>query len=275
MPHASPAPVTASISTVGDTAPKTGELSAPASAPTDAASNLPAASHHQSSARDLLHAGTRDVSHGHSSGSTTAGEGPQPGGGDPGRPHAGSASNEPAHRSPDPQSDAIPHPNDPLTTHHTGGPPPPLSPDSPLFDGYRPIEPGPEFLSPDGGLIYPDASLPSKPYAIPGTVVPEVSLHEGAIIDRFGSPYGSWLSPDGTPFAERALPPDSAHKPYYQYVVVNPDAIPPGYRIEQSQVAPWFHQPGGGIQYRILGPDGKDAPVESLTECGYLGDFHG
>ena len=34
-------------------------------------------------------------------------------------------------------------------------------------------------------------------------------------------------------------------------------AVPPlagmfGWRIEQSHAAPWFHQPGGGIQYRTL-----------------------
>src|ERR1700722_14128746 len=44
----------------------------------------------------------------------------------------------------------------------------------------------------------------------------------------------------------------------------------PGYHIEQSQAAPWFHQPGGGTQYRIIGPDGKDAPVDALLESGYL-----
>jgi hypothetical protein len=37
-------------------------------------------------------------------------------------------------------------------------------------------------------------------------------------------------------------------------------------------VAPWFHQPGGGIQFRVIGPDGKDAPVDALVESGYLED---
>jgi hypothetical protein len=42
--------------------------------------------------------------------------------------------------------------------------------------------------------------------------------------------------------------------------------------IKQSEVAPWFHQPGGGRQYRVIGPDGKNAEVDALLDSGYLGD---
>jgi hypothetical protein len=154
-------------------------------------------------------------------------------------------------------------------------PPAPLPPDSPLFDGYDPTPPGPQFTGPDGGLIYPDDSLASKPYAVPGTVVDKADIPQGTVIDRFGSPYGSWLSPDGTPFSERALAPESASKIYNHYVVDDPSLLPPGFRIEQSEVAPWFHQPGGGIQYRIIGPDGNNAAVNDLLDSGYLRDLHG
>ncbi|WP_102144021.1 TNT domain-containing protein [Mycobacterium hubeiense] len=173
---------------------------------------------------------------------------------------------------PTPLADVPSHHSAPAIAADT--PPPPLPPDSPLFDGYDPIPPGPEFTKPDGSLIYPDDSLPSKPYAVPGTVVDNAEIPRGTAIDRFGSPFGSWLSPDGTPFPERALPPDSAAKPYYQYVVDDPTKLPPGFRIEQSEVAPWFHQPGGGIQYRIIGPDGKNAPVNELLDSGFLKDLH-
>jgi hypothetical protein len=150
------------------------------------------------------------------------------------------------------------------------GPPPPLPPDSSLFDGYDPTPPGPDFTNTDGGLIYPDDSLPSKPYAVPGTVVDNTEIPQGTVIDRFGYPGGAWLSPDGVPFAERALPPDSASKPYYQYVVEDPSKLPPGWRIEQSQAAPWFQQPGGGTQYRIIAPDGVRASVQTLVDWGFL-----
>ena len=115
--------------------------------------------------------------------------------------------------------------------------------------------------------------LPTKPYAVPGTVIPDANLQPGTVIGRFGYPGGAYLAPDGTPFAQLALPPDSALKPYYQYVVKDPTRLPPGYHIEQSQVAPWFHQPGGGIQYRVIGPDGKDASVDALLDSEYLGDI--
>ncbi len=58
--------------------------------------------------------------------------------------------------------------------------------------------------------------------------------------------------------------------PYFEYVVVDSTKLPPGYRIGQSQVAAWFGQPGGGIQYRITGPDGNDAPVQALLTAGFL-----
>ncbi|BBX26214.1 hypothetical protein GCM10009632_43920 [Mycolicibacterium alvei] len=148
--------------------------------------------------------------------------------------------------------------------------PAPLSRDSPLFDDYHPADPGPGFTNADGGLIYPDDSLPSKPYAIPGTVIDNAEIPQGTVVDRFGYPGGSWMSPDGVPFAERALPPGSAEKPYYQYVVDDPTALPPGWHIEQSQAAPWFHQPGGGTQYRIVAPEGDEASVETLVDWGFL-----
>jgi hypothetical protein len=149
--------------------------------------------------------------------------------------------------------------------------PPPLPHDSPLFDGYHPIAPGPEFTKADGSLLYPDDRLPTKPYAVPGTVVPDAHLAPGTIIDRFGYPGGGYLGPEGVPFAERSLPPSSALNPYFRYVVEDPTALPPGWHIEESQAAPWFHQPGGGTQYRIIRPDGKTGSVDDLLGFGVLG----
>jgi hypothetical protein len=148
--------------------------------------------------------------------------------------------------------------------------PHPLPHDSQLFEGYHPIAPGPEFTKADGSLLYPDDTLDTKPYAIPGTIVPDAHLAPGTVIDRFGFPGGGYLSPDGVPFAERALPPESALKPYYQYVVDDPTALPPGWHIEESQAASWFHQPGGGAQYRIIRPDDQTGSVEDLVGFGVL-----
>lgn len=161
----------------------------------------------------------------------------------------------------------VPDSPPPLPPDH---PPPPLAADHPLFDGYHPVEPGPEFTHPDGSLRYPDDMLPTKPYAVPGTVVPDAHLTPGSILSRFGNPGGSYMAPEGTTFAELSLPAGSAAKPFYQYVVQDPSALPPGWHIEGSEAAPWFHQPGGGQQYRIIKPDGTNGTVEQLERFGVV-----
>jgi hypothetical protein len=169
----------------------------------------------------------------------------------------------------------------PVTTHDApvpaahAAPPPglvahPLPADSPIFEGYHPIDPGPEFTHADGSLIYPDDALASKPYAVPGTIVPDAHLAPGTELGRFGYPGGDYLAPQGTPFAQLSLPPESALKPYCEYVVADPTKLPPGWHIEQSEIAPWFHQPGGGIQYRIIAPEGQEPSVQELLDWGYL-----
>ncbi|MGV0747003.1 TNT domain-containing protein [Mycolicibacter minnesotensis] len=146
----------------------------------------------------------------------------------------------------------------------------PLPADSPLFEGYHPIEPGPQFTDSAGHLIYPNDNLASKPYAIPGTVIPHADLAAGTELGRFGPPSGSYLAPEGTPFAHLSLPPESASGPYFRYAVDDPTMLPPGWQIEQSRAAPWFHQPGGGTQYRIIAPPGERASIEILIQRGYL-----
>lgn len=159
----------------------------------------------------------------------------------------------------------------------------PLPQNSTLFVGYvaqYPVEvpvppataPGQMEINPDGtGAVYPDDQDPSKPYAIPGTIVADVQLPAGTQLGRWGYPGGSFLAPAGTHFAQLSLPPASQVSPYFSYVVKDPSALPPGIHIEQSQAASWFGQPGGGIQYRLTYANGKDAPVQVLLDSGYLG----
>lgn len=145
----------------------------------------------------------------------------------------------------------------------------PLPLDSRLFVGYSAVYNSQ--VRPDGGgLVYPDDNDPTKPYAIPGTVVPDVQLPVGVALSRFGYAGGSYLATDGSFFAQLALPPSSSVAPYFEYVVADPTKLPDGHQIEQSQVAPWFGQPGGGMQYRITGPDGRDASVQVLLTAGFL-----
>lgn len=139
-----------------------------------------------------------------------------------------------------------------------------LPPDSPLLVGYIPVN------NAEVTVIGLPASYPD-PYYIPGTVVPDVTLPKGVVLSRFGYPTGNFLAGGGSFFAQLALSPISAVFPYFEYVVADPARLPVGIQIEQSQVAPYYGQPGGGIQYRITF-GGQEIPggVQALIDSGYL-----
>ena len=68
------------------------------------------------------------------------------------------------------------------------------------------------------------------------------TLPVGTKLDRYGGPDGSFLSPKGTPFDQRALAPGSKAGGYYEYEVLKP--LP----VIQGKIAPAFNEPGGGTQ---------------------------
>lgn len=74
-------------------------------------------------------------------------------------------------------------------------------------------------------------------------------LPRGWMLDRFGSPWGSFLAPAGAPYSARALPPNSLNTwpdgpehNYNCYEVTQPVTAWVG------PIAPHFEQPGGGEQ---------------------------
>ncbi|MGH7144435.1 MAG: glycohydrolase toxin TNT-related protein, partial [Terriglobia bacterium] len=71
------------------------------------------------------------------------------------------------------------------------------------------------------------------------------TLPPGTRIDRFGFEGGTFTSPEGTPMPMRALPPGAADKPYNIYVLLKP------VEVKAGLTAPWFYQPGFGIQYEM------------------------
>ncbi|GAB2929499.1 hypothetical protein GCM10027280_16270 [Micromonospora polyrhachis] len=100
-------------------------------------------------------------------------------------------------------------------------------------------------------------------------------LQPGHRIDRFGFPGGSFLAPVGTPYARRALPPQSLNTPsqaplanYHVYCVVKP------FTVDAGPIAPWFAQPGFGIQFKLeqkyLPEAGPALNVTWLLANGYL-----
>jgi hypothetical protein len=99
-------------------------------------------------------------------------------------------------------------------------------------------------------------------------------LPAGTIIDRFGSEFGRYLAPDGTSFGDRALPPESVGGDYNRYMVTG-EALPPGWRIVEGPVEPFYGQTPspGTLQYMIEAPDGVRPTVYELVRLGILDDY--
>lgn len=66
------------------------------------------------------------------------------------------------------------------------------------------------------------------------------------------------MSPDETPCEMRSLAPGTELKPYKVFEVVKP------IRGEGSIIAPWFDQPGGGIQFKL------EYSIERLLELEWI-----
>jgi hypothetical protein len=99
------------------------------------------------------------------------------------------------------------------------------------------------------GYVYPDhdgALLDSagKP------VTTEYTLTVGYELDRFGTRYGGYLAPKDTPFSWRSIPPSNLNKytdsPEYNYWVWK---VIKSFNITGGPIAPWFGQPGYGLQF--------------------------
>ncbi|ANO00218.1 Uncharacterised protein [Mycobacteroides abscessus subsp. massiliense] len=108
----------------------------------------------------------------------------------------------------------------------------------------------------------------------PGYVPHEANLPPGTIIDRFGSDGGRYLAPDGTPFADRALAPESVGGAYNRYMVTG-QPLPPGWRIVEGPLQPFYGQTPspGTVQYMIEAPDGVRPSVAELVDRGILDEY--
>ena len=118
-----------------------------------------------------------------------------------------------------------------------------------------------------GARIYPDNDgFP------PGYSPQPANLAEGTIIDRFGSEYGRYLAPDGTPAADRSLAPESFGGAYRRYIVTG-QQLPPGWHIVEGPVQPFYGQTPSpeATQYMIVGP--PEANVEELVDRGILDEY--
>jgi hypothetical protein len=115
------------------------------------------------------------------------------------------------------------------------------------------------------------------PYYVAGTVVANVKLPKGMALARWGYPVGGgstgtnyFLAPDNSNFALLALPPAYQLRPYFEYVVKDPEKLPDGWTIQQSQAAPGFGVYGGGIQFVPFDQNGNSGELQTLVDVGYL-----
>lgn len=86
----------------------------------------------------------------------------------------------------------------------------------------------------------------------------EVALPTGTLLDRLGEPTGTVTYLAGTPFPQRSLPPDWAHREYHRYQLTRSLNVLTGVAV------PWFDQPGGGRAVVL------PAPVHVLLAQGVL-----
>ncbi len=100
------------------------------------------------------------------------------------------------------------------------------------------------------------------------------TLQPGQRIDRFGSEYGSFLAPEGLPYANRSIPPASLDSNpagpcnYHDYQVLKP------FKVDAGPIAPWFGQPGYGWQFQLDTALIQNGPARLnvlwLIDNGYL-----
>ena len=101
----------------------------------------------------------------------------------------------------------------------------------------------------------------------------KTTLSPGDKIDRFGSDYGHFFGNIGESKEMRAMSPNSDFKNYNQYEILMD--LP----VLKGKIAPWFDQPGGGIQFKLDPffakqimsiPSDETAIIKKLIEFGYL-----
>jgi len=85
-------------------------------------------------------------------------------------------------------------------------------------------------------------------------------LQPGQIIDRYGNnETGRYFAPEGTPIGNRSLPPGANTNTYNAYEILKP------FPVQSGITAPFYGQPGGGVQYYS-----PNMNVLQLTNQGYI-----
>ncbi|KAK0620446.1 hypothetical protein B0T14DRAFT_401653, partial [Immersiella caudata] len=129
-----------------------------------------------------------------------------------------------------------------------------------IYDRFGGLCPGPfitQYWNPTPSVNwwnYPDNlgySLNDEGVPIKGNI----TLPVGTLIDRFGREGGNFSSPAGAPYMQRSLPPSNldvqdGEYPYFPYNYHLYRVIKP-FVVIAGPIAPWFGQPGQGVQYEL------------------------
>ncbi|WP_420898148.1 TNT domain-containing protein [Cryobacterium suzukii] len=88
----------------------------------------------------------------------------------------------------------------------------------------------------------------------------------GTTVDRIGPDSGRYLGLRVdrifAPFEARSLPISSLGEPLNAYDLTG--SLPPGWKVEVSEIAPGFGRTGGGIQVQFLDSEGVPVRVKEL-----------
>ncbi|WP_256324602.1 glycohydrolase toxin TNT-related protein [Selenomonas ruminantium] len=114
-------------------------------------------------------------------------------------------------------------------------------PNNEIYNKYKETFDNSTFYNQKNGKVI----WPENDGAVFGTTK-SVTLTKGYQIDRFGKETGYYVSPKDMSYESRYLRPRTKElTPYTQYEVLKP------IKAEGSVIAPWFNQPGGGIQFKL------------------------
>lgn len=91
-------------------------------------------------------------------------------------------------------------------------------------------------------------------------------------IDRIGGNDGAHFAPLDTAFSQRSLPPDRLNFDRTSYTIDtnHPLVVQQDLVIESSDIASWFGQPGGGVQFRFINAAGEEVPTWVLIDAEVL-----
>ena len=126
------------------------------------------------------------------------------------------------------------------------------------------------YTNEDGRSVYPGNAGGEPGSFIHYTDVDAFTRDYGSQIDRFGGGGGDYFGLPTDSFESRSLPPSNLNDPY---TVLDVQALPHGWSIEVSKIAPAFGRDGGGTQFRILDQQGRPVPMDHLTSKGRDADI--